>query len=55
MMYWTVVGDHSLIEEAAMDGSMRRILVEKNLRRPSGRCSRTSGHVTYNNTFRKYP
>uniref|UniRef100_A0A8C8LYL0 EGF-like domain-containing protein n=1 Tax=Oncorhynchus tshawytscha TaxID=74940 RepID=A0A8C8LYL0_ONCTS len=36
MMYWTVVGDHSLIEEAAMDGSMRRILVEKNLRRPSG-------------------
>eukprot|EP00063_Salmo_salar_P032241 XP_014007076.1 PREDICTED: low-density lipoprotein receptor-related protein 1B-like [Salmo salar] len=36
MMYWTVVGDHSHIEEAAMDGSMRRILVEKNLRRPSG-------------------
>ncbi|CAB1328018.1 unnamed protein product [Coregonus sp. 'balchen'] len=36
MMYWTVVGDHSHIEEAAMDGSMRRILLEKNLRRPSG-------------------
>uniref|UniRef100_A0AAY4C4T1 EGF-like domain-containing protein n=1 Tax=Denticeps clupeoides TaxID=299321 RepID=A0AAY4C4T1_9TELE len=36
MMYWTVIGDHSHIEEAAMDGSMRRVLVEKNLRRPTG-------------------
>ncbi|XP_061081754.1 low-density lipoprotein receptor-related protein 1B-like [Conger conger] len=36
MMYWTVIGDHSHIEEAAMDGSMRRILLEKNLRRPTG-------------------
>uniref|UniRef100_A0A6Q2Z9X6 EGF-like domain-containing protein n=1 Tax=Esox lucius TaxID=8010 RepID=A0A6Q2Z9X6_ESOLU len=36
MMYWTVIGDHSHIEESAMDGSMRRILLEKNLRRPTG-------------------
>ncbi|MGH0159378.1 UNVERIFIED_CONTAM: hypothetical protein FKN15_037173 [Acipenser sinensis] len=36
MMYWTVIGDHSHIEEAAMDGTMRRILLEKNLRRPTG-------------------
>ncbi|ELK04590.1 Low-density lipoprotein receptor-related protein 1B [Pteropus alecto] len=36
MMYWTVVGDHSHIEEAAMDGTLRRILVQKNLRRPTG-------------------
>ncbi|XP_048876028.1 low-density lipoprotein receptor-related protein 1B-like isoform X1 [Brienomyrus brachyistius] len=36
MMYWTVIGDHSHIEEAAMDGSKRRILLEKNLRRPTG-------------------
>ncbi|KAG9349405.1 hypothetical protein JZ751_027848 [Albula glossodonta] len=36
MMYWTVIGDHSHIEEAAMDGSMRRVLLEKNLRRPTG-------------------
>ena len=28
MMYWTVVGDHSHIEEAAMDGTLRRILVQ---------------------------
>uniref|UniRef100_A0A8C5HWA1 EGF-like domain-containing protein n=1 Tax=Gouania willdenowi TaxID=441366 RepID=A0A8C5HWA1_GOUWI len=36
MMYWTVIGDHSHIEESAMDGSLRRILLEKNLRRPTG-------------------
>ncbi|KAI4890833.1 hypothetical protein NFI96_004206 [Prochilodus magdalenae] len=36
MMYWTVIGDHSHIEEAAMDGSLRRVLLEKNLRRPTG-------------------
>ncbi|XP_028847177.1 LOW QUALITY PROTEIN: low-density lipoprotein receptor-related protein 1B-like [Denticeps clupeoides] len=36
MMYWTVIGDHSHIEESAMDGSMRRVLVDKNLRRPTG-------------------
>ncbi|XP_043929607.1 low-density lipoprotein receptor-related protein 1B, partial [Protopterus annectens] len=36
MMYWTVIGDHSHIEEAAMDGTQRRILVQKNLRRPTG-------------------
>ncbi|KAL4688410.1 hypothetical protein H8959_004662, partial [Pygathrix nigripes] len=36
MMYWTVVGDHSHIEEAAMDGTLRRILVQKNLQRPTG-------------------
>ncbi|XP_026091548.1 low-density lipoprotein receptor-related protein 1B [Carassius auratus] len=36
MMYWTVIGDHSHIEEAAMDGSLRRILLERNLRRPTG-------------------
>ncbi|KAJ8349713.1 hypothetical protein SKAU_G00248430 [Synaphobranchus kaupii] len=36
MMYWTVIGDHSHIEEAAMDGSLRRILLEKNLQRPTG-------------------
>ncbi|XP_076159537.1 low-density lipoprotein receptor-related protein 1B-like [Alosa pseudoharengus] len=36
MMYWTVIGDHSHIEEAAMDGSMRRVLLDKNLRRPTG-------------------
>ncbi|KAJ8282634.1 hypothetical protein COCON_G00051530 [Conger conger] len=36
MMYWTVIGDHSLIEEAAMDGSARRVLLDKNLRRPTG-------------------
>lgn len=37
MMYWTVIGDHSYIEESAMDGSLRRVLLEKNLRRPTGR------------------
>ena len=36
MMYWSVIGDHSHIEESAMDGSLRRILLEKNLRRPTG-------------------
>ncbi|XP_011894048.1 PREDICTED: low-density lipoprotein receptor-related protein 1B [Cercocebus atys] len=36
MMYWTVVGDHSHIEAAAMDGTLRRILVQKNLQRPTG-------------------
>nr|XP_015214112.1 PREDICTED: low-density lipoprotein receptor-related protein 1B isoform X3 [Lepisosteus oculatus] len=36
MMYWTVIGDRSHIEEAAMDGTMRRVLLEKNLRRPTG-------------------
>ncbi|XP_069472627.1 low-density lipoprotein receptor-related protein 1B isoform X1 [Ambystoma mexicanum] len=36
MMYWTVIGDHSHIEEASMDGSRRRILVQKNLQRPTG-------------------
>ncbi|XP_029103120.1 low-density lipoprotein receptor-related protein 1B-like isoform X3 [Scleropages formosus] len=36
MMYWTVISDHSHIEEAAMDGTMRRVLLEKNLRRPTG-------------------
>ncbi|KAG6937812.1 LDL receptor related protein 1B, partial [Chelydra serpentina] len=36
MMYWTVIGDHSHIEEAAMDGTLRRILVQKNLQRPTG-------------------
>uniref|UniRef100_A0A3Q2Y480 Low density lipoprotein receptor-related protein 1Ba n=1 Tax=Hippocampus comes TaxID=109280 RepID=A0A3Q2Y480_HIPCM len=35
MMYWSVVGDHSHIEESAMDGSLRRVLLEKNLRRPT--------------------
>ncbi len=38
MMYWSVIGDHSHIEESAMDGSLRRVLLEKNLRRPTGRC-----------------
>lgn len=36
MMYWSVIGDHSHIEESAMDGSLRRVLLEKNLRRPTG-------------------
>uniref|UniRef100_A0A7M4EIV0 Low-density lipoprotein receptor-related protein 1B n=1 Tax=Crocodylus porosus TaxID=8502 RepID=A0A7M4EIV0_CROPO len=36
MMYWTVIGDHSHIEEASMDGTLRRILVQKNLQRPTG-------------------
>uniref|UniRef100_A0A8C1SIU4 Low density lipoprotein receptor-related protein 1Ba n=1 Tax=Cyprinus carpio TaxID=7962 RepID=A0A8C1SIU4_CYPCA len=36
MVYWTVIGDHSHIEEAAMDGSFRRTLLERNLRRPTG-------------------
>uniref|UniRef100_A0A096LXY3 EGF-like domain-containing protein n=1 Tax=Poecilia formosa TaxID=48698 RepID=A0A096LXY3_POEFO len=36
MMYWSVIGDHSQIEESAMDGSLRRVLLEKNLRRPTG-------------------
>ncbi|XP_064419902.1 low-density lipoprotein receptor-related protein 1B [Latimeria chalumnae] len=36
MLYWTVIGDHSHIEEAAMDGTMRRIIVQKNLKRPTG-------------------
>lgn len=35
-MYWSVIGDHSHIEESAMDGSLRRVLLEKNLRRPTG-------------------
>lgn len=36
MMYWTVIGDTSHIEESAMDGTLRRVLLEKNLRRPTG-------------------
>uniref|UniRef100_A0A3P9M179 Low density lipoprotein receptor-related protein 1Bb n=1 Tax=Oryzias latipes TaxID=8090 RepID=A0A3P9M179_ORYLA len=36
MMYWSVIADHSHIEESAMDGSLRRVLLEKNLRRPTG-------------------
>jgi len=36
MMYWTVIGDRSHIEESSMDGSLRRILVQKNLQRPTG-------------------
>ncbi|XP_047676249.1 low-density lipoprotein receptor-related protein 1B-like isoform X1 [Tachysurus fulvidraco] len=36
MMYWSVVADRSHIEESAMDGSLRRVLLEKNLRRPTG-------------------
>ncbi|KAJ8247100.1 hypothetical protein GJAV_G00258720, partial [Gymnothorax javanicus] len=35
-MYWTVIGDHAHIEEAAMDGSARRVVLDKNLRRPTG-------------------
>lgn len=38
MMYWSVIGDHSHIEESAMDGSLRRVILEKNLRRPTGKC-----------------
>ncbi|TKS67457.1 Low-density lipoprotein receptor-related protein 1B [Collichthys lucidus] len=37
MMYWSVIGDHSHIEESAMDGSLRRVLLEKKLRRPTER------------------
>uniref|UniRef100_A0AAR2L6Z9 EGF-like domain-containing protein n=1 Tax=Pygocentrus nattereri TaxID=42514 RepID=A0AAR2L6Z9_PYGNA len=36
MMYWSVISDHSHIEESAMDGSMRRVLLDKKLRRPTG-------------------
>ncbi|XP_041434027.1 low-density lipoprotein receptor-related protein 1B-like [Xenopus laevis] len=36
MMYWTVIADRSHIEEAAMDGTQRRIIVQKNLQRPTG-------------------
>ncbi|KAM3855508.1 LOW QUALITY PROTEIN: low-density lipoprotein receptor-related protein 1B [Vipera latastei] len=36
MMYWTVIGDRSHIEEAAMDGTLRRIIVQKNIQRPTG-------------------
>ncbi|KAK2516153.1 hypothetical protein Q9233_013853 [Columba guinea] len=36
MMYWTVIGDRSHIEESSMDGTLRRILVQKNLQRPTG-------------------
>uniref|UniRef100_A0AAX7U7X7 EGF-like domain-containing protein n=1 Tax=Astatotilapia calliptera TaxID=8154 RepID=A0AAX7U7X7_ASTCA len=36
MMYWSVIGDHSQIEESAMDGSLRRVMLDKNLRRPTG-------------------
>lgn len=36
MMYWSIVSDRSHIEESAMDGSLRRVLLEKNLRRPTG-------------------
>lgn len=36
MMYWTVIGDRSHIEEAAMDGTLRRIIVQKNVQRPTG-------------------
>lgn len=36
MMYWSVIGDHSHLEESAMDGSLRRVILEKNLRRPTG-------------------
>ncbi|KAA8588336.1 hypothetical protein FQN60_001530 [Etheostoma spectabile] len=36
MMYWSVIGDHSHIEESAMDGSLRRVLLEKILKRPTG-------------------
>lgn len=43
MMYWSVIGDHSHLEESAMDGSLRRVILEKNLRRPTGQyvCSQT--------------
>lgn len=37
MMYWTVIGDRSHIEESSMDGTLRRILVQKNLQRPTGK------------------
>lgn len=36
MMYWSVIGDRSHIEESAMDGSLRRVLLDKRLRRPTG-------------------
>ncbi|XP_077129136.1 low-density lipoprotein receptor-related protein 1B isoform X2 [Ranitomeya variabilis] len=36
MMYWTVIGDRSHIEEAAMDGTLRRVIIQKNLQRPTG-------------------
>ncbi|KAL2081001.1 hypothetical protein ACEWY4_022854 [Coilia grayii] len=35
MMYWSVIGDRSQIEESAMDGSLRRVLLDKKLRRPT--------------------
>jgi hypothetical protein len=44
-MYWTVIGDHSHIEEAAMDGTLRRVLVQKNLQRPTGMMY--SAHIKY--------
>lgn len=47
MMYWSVIGDHSHIEESAMDGSLRRTLLEKNLRRPTGRYLFNSASVFY--------
>lgn len=37
-MYWSVIGDRSHIEESAMDGSLRRVLLDKRLRRPTGIC-----------------
>ncbi|XP_038606813.1 low-density lipoprotein receptor-related protein 1B [Tachyglossus aculeatus] len=47
MMYWTVVGDHPHIEEAAMDGTLRRVLVQKNLQRPTGLAVDPSGQRLY--------
>lgn len=46
-MYWSVIGDHSHLEESAMDGSLRRVILEKNLRRPTGQyvCSQTDSDL----------
>lgn len=36
-MYWADWGNHPKIETAAMDGTMRETLVEKNIQWPTGK------------------
>lgn len=36
-MYWSDWGNHPKIETAAMDGTMREILVEENIQWPTGK------------------
>lgn len=44
-MYWADWGNHPKIETAAMDGTMREMLVEENLQWPTGKNTLIHNHL----------